>query len=118
MVEQNSDIRGVVEHILQLAGYMTVGVASAIQAQELTARQLPDVILVDLGLVGIDGFKFARMLRASPLTQHIPLLGITSHPIEDDEVRAMAAGFDGLVSKPIQRVELLNAITSILGRDS
>ena len=118
MVEQNSDIRPVVEQILQLAGYMTVGATSAIQAQERIARQLPDVILVDLGLVGIDGFKFARMLRASPLTQHIPVLGITSHPIEDDKVRAMAAGFDGLVSKPIQRAELLNAITSILGRDS
>jgi CheY-like chemotaxis protein len=63
------------------------------------------------------GFRFARMLRASPLTERTRLIAMAPH-LANDEVRAMAAGFDGLVSKPIQRGELLEAIRSVLAQDS
>lgn len=106
VVEHSSAIRAVIGLILQLAGYRTVDARSAKQAQELIVQQLPDLIFVDLGLPGIDGLKFARMLRASPLTAQVSLVAAMAQVSADDEIAAIAAGFDALVSKPIQRREL------------
>lgn len=65
------------------------------------ARQwLPDAVVCDIGLPGLDGYEVARLLRAGPETASIPLVAVTGYAGEEDRQRALAAGFDEVFAKP------------------
>lgn len=110
VVEDNPASLLLSEEILKLAGYGTIGASSAEQAQELIVKQLPDLILLDVRLPGIDGLTFLRRLRSSPITQNLPIIALTAQAMADERAAGMAAGFDAYVVKPIQRAELLEAV--------
>src|SRR5437899_9875758 len=65
------------------------------------ARALPDIILMDLSLPGMDGLAALRLLRANPAASHLPVVALTAHAMNGDEANAMGAGFDGYLTKPI-----------------
>jgi len=67
----------------------------------------PDVVLLDLGLPGVDGFHVLRELKGDPATCHVPVVVITVHAFEHDRERAMAAGCDVFLAKPLPPSELL-----------
>lgn len=84
------------------------------KAQEL----LPDLILTDLSMPGVDGFEAHRRLRADERTKNIPVIAVTAHAIRGDRERVMSMGFDGYVSKPVDEDLLLEAIAAALASAS
>lgn len=110
LVEDNPANRLLAEEILKLGGYRPIGASSAEQARDLIVKHLPDLILLDIRLPGMDGLAFARMLRSSPLTAQLPIIALTAQAMADEQAAAMAAGFDAYVVKPVQRTQLLEAI--------
>ena len=84
------------------------------EALELSRKELPDLVLMDLSLPGIDGWTAARELKDDPDTSHIPLVALTAHTLPGDRKRAMESGFDGYISKPIDVVNFGDSITKIL----
>jgi two-component system cell cycle response regulator DivK len=74
----------------------------------------PDLILMDIQLPGFDGFEATRRIKANPALQHIPIVAVTSYAMGGDEARAMEAGCDGYVSKPLRPTALLDTIRSFL----
>ena len=101
VVEDNDKNLKLTRVILEYAGF-TVAVATtgedAVAQAEMT---VPDIILMDLQLPGIDGMEALRQLRASPRTADIPVVAVTAQAMKQDRERVLQAGFDGYVEKPI-----------------
>ena len=76
------------------------------QALDAVAKKLPDVILMDLSIPGVDGWEVTRRLKADARTQAVPIIALTAHAMRGDEERARAAGFDGYLMKPIDQPAL------------
>ena len=88
--------------------YELLEAADGVAAVVIARSQLPDVILMDLSLPGIDGWEAVRLLRRDPATAWIPIVAVTAHAMAGDEGRALASGCDDYLSKPVDD-ELLQA---------
>jgi PAS domain S-box-containing protein len=81
---------------------------------EVARTVLPDVILLDINLPGINGFEVLKLLREDALTAHIPVLAISANAMESDIKRGQAAGFLHYLTKPIKVDELMSALNAVL----
>jgi CheY-like chemotaxis protein len=79
-------------------------------ALAMAASGTPDLVLLDIQLPGIDGFEVLRRLRAMPATAAVPVVAVSANAMPDDRERALAAGFDDYVTKPIDMALLLAAV--------
>ena len=105
VVEDNELNLKLVRDVLGYAGYEVVEARTGEQGVELAAECLPDLVLMDLQLPGIDGIEALRV-RASPLTQDVPVVAVTAFAMREDRERALRAGFDGYLEKPFGVREL------------
>ena len=87
-------------HALQSVGLRTEQAHNGLQAFEKAVRDIPDLILTDIAVPGIDGIELCRRLRAAERTRHIPLLAITGYGDRQYEDRARGAGANCVLSKP------------------
>jgi two-component system cell cycle response regulator len=87
--------------LLSVEGYVVRTAADAEAALLDITMAMPDLILMDLQLPGMDGLTLSRKLKADAATRHIPIIAITSYAMKGDEDRAREAGCDGYISKPI-----------------
>jgi CheY-like chemotaxis protein len=87
--------------ILESAGYRVVRAADAERGIALAKAEQPALILMDVGLPGIDGLEATRMLKRDPATREIPIVALTSHAMKGDAEKALAVGCAGYISKPI-----------------
>jgi len=85
---------------LDLAGFRSLKANDGYQALRLAADYLPDVILMDLGLPGIDGYEVTRRLKNDIRTRHIPVIALTAHATPQQFDQLVANGFDDLILKP------------------
>jgi len=114
LVEDNEDNFELVRFLLERSGFSVLAGRNGQEALDMARKELPDLILMDLSLPGIDGWTAARELKIDPATAHIPLLALTAHTLPGDRKRAMESGFDGYISKPIDVVNFGESITKIL----
>jgi two-component system, cell cycle response regulator DivK len=114
LVEDNEDNFELVRYLLERAGYDVLAGYDGQEGLDVARRELPDLILMDLSLPVIDGWAAAQILKADPLTSHIPLMALTAHTLPGDRKRAMESGFDGYISKPIDVVRFGENISKTL----
>ena len=88
-------------HLLSAAGFEVESAQDAEEAMRRLQPPLPDVIMMDIQLPGMDGLTFTRRIKADPALAHIAVLAFTAYAMKGDEARALAAGCDGYLSKPI-----------------
>ena len=101
VVEDNNDNLELVRFLLERAGYQVLEAHDGQMGMDLAHQEIPDLILMDLSLPGVDGWTAARELKADRQTTSIPLLALTAHTLPGDRNRAIESGFDGYISKPI-----------------
>jgi len=89
------------EAVLSRHGYEVRLAADAAQALASIAASRPRAILMDLALPGIDGLDLTRKLKADPMTRDIVIIAVTAHAMKGDKEKALAAGCDDYISKPI-----------------
>jgi CheY-like chemotaxis protein len=87
--------------VLEYAGYDVRVARTAEDGITLAVKEPPDLVLMDLQLPGIDGMEALRRLRESPRTADIPVVAVTAQAMKRDRERALEAGFDGYLEKPI-----------------
>jgi len=97
-------------HSLLLAGNGELGV-------KLAQDGMPDIILMDLQLPVKDGLTATREIKATPKTKHIPIIALTALAMKSDEERALTAGCDGYIAKPVSIKYLLDKINCYLGEE-
>ena len=101
VVEDNERNLKLLRDVLDYAGFDVRVARTAEDGITLAASEPPDLVLMDLQLPGIDGMEALRRLRQSPRTAGIPVVAVTAQAMKQDRERALAAGFDGYVEKPI-----------------
>jgi class 3 adenylate cyclase len=99
--------------ILSPRGYTVVSAGSGEEAMAAVAEQLPDLVLLDILMPGIDGFEVCRRLREDPATRFLPIVMITAQAGEE-KVKAIEAGADDFLAKPFDQAELLARVRSLL----
>jgi len=100
--------------VLELDGHDVVPAASMAAAERAIAQERPSLIVLDLQLPDGDGLDLARRLKASPETRRCPILACTAGAMKGDEERALAAGCDAYLSKPIDTREFAQLVASML----
>jgi len=101
IVEDNDKNLKLARDVLRFNGFRTVEATSGEDGVVLAREHLPDLVLMDIALPGIDGVEAARQLRATPETAAIPIVAMTASVMETDRARFLEAGFAGLIAKPI-----------------
>ena len=118
LVEDNEMNRDMLSRRLQRRGHDVVCAADGGEGVELAGRELPDLILMDMSLPGIDGWEASRQLKADPATSGIPIIALTAHAMSNDRERALEAGCDDYDTKPVELPRLLGKIDALLGATS
>jgi two-component system cell cycle response regulator DivK len=93
--------RELIRAVLEGCGYEVIDVADGRQAVEASFREMPDLLILDLQMPVLDGAGALRELRAHELFASVPILALTANAMHGDRDRALAAGFSGYVSKPV-----------------
>ena len=101
VVEDNERNLKLLRDVLEYAGYDVRVARTAEDGITLAVSEPPDLVLMDLQLPGIDGMEALRRLRESPRTADIPVVAVTAQAMKHDRERALEAGFDGYIEKPI-----------------
>lgn len=101
VVEDNKANLELATDLLEVAGFEVLQAPTAEIGIDLARSQIPDLIVMDIGLPGMDGLEATRILKADAVTQSIPVLATTSHAMTGDQEKALAAGCDGYLTKPI-----------------
>jgi len=101
VVEDNPLNLELATDLLEAAGFEVISAQTG-EAGIKTAREAqPDLILMDLSLPGMDGIEATKALKADPQTSGIPIVAVTAHAMKGDEQKALAAGCEGYITKPI-----------------
>lgn len=100
--------------ILECEGY---DVGRAVDAEEALIKVKAsdfDLVLTDVGLPGMDGLAMTKLLKADAATSHVPVVALTAYAMKGDDQKALAAGCDGYISKPIDTRKLVQQVKSYL----
>jgi two-component system, cell cycle response regulator DivK len=116
VVEDNMDNYELVRFILERAGYDVFLAMNGRDGVAAARVQKPDLILMDLTMPEMDGWLAAEKLKADESTKLIPLYALTAHALPSERKRALEAGCDGYVSKPIHMAGFLELIEAALGK--
>ena len=101
VVEDNERNLKLLRDVLEYSGYDVRTARTAEDGIALAVKETPDLVLMDLQLPGIDGMEALRRLRESPRTVNTPVVAVTAQAMKQDRERALDAGFNGYVEKPI-----------------
>jgi len=112
IVEDNADSRAMLQALLQLDGHEVRTAPDGLHGIDVVAGWKPDVALIDIGLPGLDGFEIARRIRSSEMSPMPFLIALTGYGFSSDREKALAAGFDAHLVKPLK----LTALTELLLR--
>jgi PAS domain S-box-containing protein len=110
LVDDNVDAMEMMGFLLAEMGYATCTTSDAAQIEELALRHKPQVIVLDIGLPGIDGYEVARRIKKNPALASIRLVAHTGYGSPEDRRRAMEAGFDAHLVKPAELPDLEKAL--------
>ncbi|WP_166828753.1 hybrid sensor histidine kinase/response regulator [Thalassoroseus pseudoceratinae] len=101
LVEDNKDVRRMLRSLLQMEGYEVEAAEDGTSGLELLSSFSPDLMFIDIGLPGIDGYEVAQTIRLDPANEHIHLVALTGYGQPSDREKAEQSGFDTHLSKPI-----------------
>ena len=119
VVEDNEMNLKLVRDVLQFKGYDVLEARTAEEGVTLANERLPDLVLMDVQLPGMDGVEALRRLRSGAGTASIPVVAVTALAMKDDRARLLAAGFNGYLEKPISARALGNQVREFLdGREA
>jgi len=100
IVEDYEDAREMYAEYLKYSGFRVAEARNGLEALEIAQKLLPDVILMDLALPGMDGWEATRKLKSDDRTRRIPVIAVTGHALSGHSDTARRAGCDAFVSKP------------------
>lgn len=113
-VEDNPQNMRLVRKILQHQGFEVIEAPDGLTGVDLAHKEKPDLILMDINLPDIDGLEATSRIKSTPELVGIPVVALTANAMYGDEERALAAGCDGYISKPVSRAKLVEQVNQYL----
>jgi len=114
VVDDNEGNLHLLRFILEKNGYGVIEARDGIEAVELAIKEKPDLVLMDIQLPGIDGLEATKRIRASEADGDIPIIALTSYAMRGDKEKALAAGCNGYIAKPINTLTFIAEIEKYL----
>jgi two-component system, OmpR family, alkaline phosphatase synthesis response regulator PhoP len=118
VVEDDPDIGPLVARYLQKAGFTPTVLTSGRDVLARARRELPDVIILDIMLPGMDGLELCRALRADAVTARVPIIMLTAKAEESDRIVGLELGADDYITKPFSPNEVIARVRALLRRAS
>ncbi len=109
-IEDNFHNRRIARKILQSRGHVMMEAEDGITGLEMVRTLKPALVLLDIGLPGMDGLEVVARIKADQALQHIPVIALTASAMRGDRERFLAAGCDDYISKPVQAMELISKV--------
>jgi CheY-like chemotaxis protein len=114
VIEDNRDNMDLADYLLRAYGYKPLLASGGEEAIPIAVEQRPDLILLDVGMPGIDGYDVAVAIRQHPALQQTRVVAVTASAMVGDRERIAAAGFDGYIPKPINPETFIGQIERFL----
>ena len=114
VVEDSPDIRVLIRMLLEAAGHEVLTSSDGLAGFEAARAERPDLVLMDLSLPILSGWEATKKIKEDPATASIPVIAVTAHAMLGDRERALAAGCDGFIAKPIEEETFESLVTSYL----
>lgn len=109
-VEDNPQNMRLVRKILKHAGYTVLEAEDGTQGIQVATTEAPDLILMDVNLPDMDGLEVTRILKTEHGMQDVPIIALTANAMVGDREKALEAGCDGYLPKPISKADLLEMV--------
>jgi len=116
IMEDDDDTQGMVRFLLEYKGYDVVVAKDGKHGLEIAHQEKPDLILLDLAMPEMDGWSVAHKLKEDPATTEIPVIAVTAYTMSSDRRKALNAGCDGFISKPMNVPEFIAEVEKFLGK--
>src|SRR5437870_2171162 len=110
LIEDNREVRENTAEILELAGYEVATAPDGKKGVEQVNKQKPDLIICDIMMPVLDGLGVLHLLNKNPETSNIPFIFLTAKAERSDMRKGMDMGADDYITKPFDKIELLNAV--------
>jgi CheY-like chemotaxis protein len=114
VVDDNPINLKLASEILLAGGYTVDGAVDAEHAQELLMTVVPDLVLMDIALPGMDGLALTRIIKADARLKAVPVVALTAYAMRGDDAKALDAGCDGYITKPIDTRALVERVSAII----
>lgn len=114
IVEDNPMNMRLIEMVLKSDNYLLLKAIDGEEALAIAAKDHPDLVLMDIRLPKLSGLEVAKRLKKNDKLSHIPIIALTAHAMKGDEEKAIEAGCDSYVSKPIDTRQLPQLVAKIL----
>lgn len=114
VVDDFADNRMLYACYLEFCGHKALEAADGEEAVRIAHDSVPDVIVMDLSIPGIDGWEATRMVKADPRTRHVPVIALSGHVLSPHEDRAAQVGADAFLGKPCDPETLVAKIAEVL----
>lgn len=114
LIEDNEQNRYMATYLLEQRGHEVIAAETGPLGIELAAKILPDLILLDIQLPGMDGYAVARALKSNSSLKHIPIVAVTSYAMAGDREMAFSTGAEGYIEKPINTDTFVTQIERFL----
>jgi signal transduction histidine kinase len=114
-VEDNAANRMLVRQVLEGVGYQVIEATDGLSGIKTAQEANPDLILMDINIPGMDGYEAATRIKSLPELSAVPIIALTAKVMAGDRERALAAGCDGYIAKPIDIDALPNQVAEFLG---
>lgn len=113
-IEDNEQNLYLITYLLKASDYEVLQARSGEEGIGMAGERLPDLILLDIQLPGMDGYEIARRIRTNPDLRQVPIVAVTSYAMVGDKEKALAAGCDGYIEKPIDPITFLSQMEAHL----
>src|SRR6202040_736850 len=114
IIEENPLNLELATDLLEAGGFVVYSAQTAEEGLRMAREILPDLVLMDFGLPGMDGLCATKDLKTNPATRHLTVLGLTAHAMKGDEQLALNAGCDGYLTKPIDTRTFVATVKSFI----
>jgi CheY-like chemotaxis protein len=115
LVDDNLDNHYAVKFILKELGYRSIFARDGIEGTEKADHELPDLILMDLMMPGMDGYRATKKIRKKKSGRDIPIIAMTAKTVQEDKKRAIKAGCDDYLLKPFTLEQISQKLKKWLG---
>ena len=114
IVDDDDDNLSVLQQFMDFLGTTCYTAREGIQALEMLSKLPISLVLLDLSMPKMDGWQMISQLRDAETNVHMPVIAVTAHAMQGDKDRALAAGFDGYISKPFLFTDMLVEIKRVV----
>lgn len=115
-VEDNPENRMLIRRVLEAEGFRVVLAANATEALQMLQQENPQVVLMDISMPDVDGYTLTARIKSTPGFEKLPVIALTANVMRGEQERALRAGCDGYIQKPVDIDSLAQQIESFLRR--